>query len=322
MTLSLFPKSTLQDFRRSCTPLANIPSLENRYEQRVMEVKHAVFSFHATDDDIDALARFLRTDQDFLGIILALTNISQEKFLRLLTAQRYTRNDFGKEWTIKTVQRKIANDDDFVVQLARLFLEGQQNSLVAHQVARFYLNQIRLPANWREVLRDDQILTGHAYRKLAGEYNDAKGDAVEAIIRHELDAICDRYGFEHSKGQVPLVGKEVDHVLPSRDDPYVMIMTSYMETTSSSQTARANEQREMYLAILNDNQRYGRKRVLVNFVDGAGWLARDSDLRKLHDSCDYILNLNTVNRLEAIICRYMPARYFTPDPKPQVEDAS
>ena len=321
MTIKLAPKLSLNEFIQTCTPLAGIPPLEDRFEQRVNDLIDAVAHFEPSEEEISTLIQFLRADRDFLGIILALSNMSQEKFLRLLTAQRFIQGDFGNEWGINAVHRKIATDDEFVMQLASLFLEGQQNSFVASQIARFYLNQIRLPSNWRQIVLDRQILTGFAYRKLTGEYNDAKGDAIENIIRSTLDEITLRYGLSHTKGQVRLVGKEVDHVLPSRDEPFVMIMTTYMETTSSSQTARANEQREMYLAIQNDNMRHGSKRVLVNFVDGSGWLARRPDLRKLIDSCDYILNLKTLDRLEAIICKYIPERYFTQSARPVVEEA-
>ena len=97
-----------------------------------------------------------------------------------------------------------------------------------------------------------------------------------------------------------------------------MIMASYMETTASGQTTRANEQREMYLSVQRHNSRYNEERILVNFVGGAGWLARRSDLRKLHRDCDYIVNLRTLDRLEAIICRYVPETYFTCSPRPEV----
>ncbi len=59
--------------------------------------------------------------------------------------------------------------------------------------------------------------------------------------------------------------------------------------------------------------------VFYNFIDGAGWLARRPDLRKMHNGCDYILNLKTLNRLEAIICKYVPTQFFTQQPRPHVE---
>ncbi len=48
-----------------------------------------------------SLKQFLKRDENFLGILLALTNLSQEKFLRILTAQRFAEKDFGKEWGAK-----------------------------------------------------------------------------------------------------------------------------------------------------------------------------------------------------------------------------
>lgn len=236
-----------------------------------------------------------------------------------MSAERHARGDYAVEWGIETVHRKIATDDVFVENIARLFLEGRNSTLLIKQIAGFYLEQLALPPNWAEVIRDEQTVTNFIRRKLMGEYNDRKGDAIEAIIRGKLDEIATHYGFEHSKGQVLLVGKEVDHVLPSRDDPFVMIMTSYMETTGSGQTTRANEQSEMYGIIQRENRRYGIERKLVNFIDGAGWLARRSDLRKMHASCDYIINLQTLNTLEAIICKHIPDKYFTKTPRPQVE---
>jgi len=48
----------------------------------------------------------------------------------------------------------------------------------------------------------------------------------------------------------------------------------------------------------------------VNVVDGGGWLARRSDLRKLYESCDYCLNLKTLDMLGQIIRYHVPAQYL------------
>jgi hypothetical protein len=66
----------------------------------------------------------------------------------------------------------------------------------------------------------------------------------------------------------------------------------------------------MYLTIEGQNSRYNERRILVNFVDGAGWLARRSDLRKLHADCHYIINLKTLDFLEPLVCRFVPDQYF------------
>jgi hypothetical protein len=319
MALIDYPKPALEDFIKTCTPLAIIESLEADIRARVDSIAAALLVYVASNDPVENLARFLQADENFLGVVLALTNLSQEKFLRILSAERFAKGDYGTEWSIEAVHRKLQRETGFAERIARLFLDGRNSQLLVEQVAAFYLDQLSLPTNWDSIIHDAQLIQNVIRRKLAGEYTDKKGDAIERIIREYLEYIYLRYGVGYQKGQVLLVGKEVDHAIPSTHDPYVLIMTSYMETTSSSQTQRANEHREMYLTIQNDNLRYSRKRVFVNFVDGAGWLARRSDLRKMVDGCDYILNLKTLDRLEAIICKYVPEQYFTKSARPHVE---
>ncbi|TVR19631.1 MAG: hypothetical protein EA396_12355 [Anaerolineaceae bacterium] len=309
------PKPSIDDFIRSCTPLAVLPELEREIQSRVDAITSALIAHHDVDDPIENLANFLQADRNFLGVILALTNLSQEKFLRILSASRFATGDYGTEWGPSRIYTKLQNEPDFARQVARLFIEGQKNPLLARHVAAFYLKQLALPDDWSDIIRDKNLVQGAVRQKLQGEYNVKKGGMIEQIIREQLDNLTTTYNVSHTKGQVRLVGgKEVDHVLPTLDDPHIMIMSSYMETTSSSQTARANEQREMYLRVQGENQRYGGQRIFINFVDGAGWLARRSDLRKLHASCDYILNLNTLDQLRGIICRYMPDQYITNRP--------
>jgi len=304
-------KPVFDDFVASCTPLLRIPELELSMRQRVHAIVSDLLHFESTEDPAENLKRFLQKDADFLGVLLALTNLSQEKFLRILTAQRFAMQDYGREWGPKEIHRRLKHDDTFAEKVAHLFLEGRNSELLAGQVADFYLDQLYLPGNWSTIIRDEHLIGNIVRKKLVGEYTDQKGEYVERKIRGVLERLKDQYGIAYARGQVRSLGKEVDHVIPSIDDPYVMIMVSYMETTSSNQTTRANEQQEMYQKIIGDNVRRAPvERVFVNVVDGAGWLARRSDLRKMHAGCHFCLNMRTLDQLEAIVCRYVPDRFF------------
>ena len=282
---------------------------------RVREIVAELLDFQPAADPANNLKQFLQKDKDFLGVLLALTNLSQEKFLRILSAKRFADGDFGHEWSVKQIYRKIKTDDAFAETIARLFLEGRDNRLLAEQVADFYLDQLSLPSNWSDVIRDESMIANVVRKKLTGEYIDQKGEYVERIIRGALDEVERKYGVTHAQGQVAFLGKQVDHVIPSLEEPYVMVMVSYMETTSSGQTVRANEQQVMYQKIVGENTRWAPiQRVFVNVVDGAGWLSRRSDLRKIHAGCDYCLNIRTLDQLEAIICRYVPPEFFRNPP--------
>jgi len=310
MTMAI-AKPSFEDFIRTCTPLLKIPELEQVMRERVRGIVMELLNFESSTDPAQNLKQFLQKDENFLGVLLALTNLSQEKFLRIITAQRFAAQDFGPEWSAPRIYAKIKKDDAFAEQIARLFLEGRDSKLLAEQVADFYLDQLSLPANWPEIIRDQNVIGNIVRKKLAGEYTDQKGAFVEHQVSGILDKIQKKYGVTHAHGQVKLVGKEIDHAIPSIEEPYVMVMVSYMETTSSNQTTRANEQQAMYQKIVGENVRYpNNQRVFVNVVDGAGWLARRSDLRKIHEGCHYCLNLQTLNQLEPIVLNHAPKKFF------------
>ncbi len=304
-------KPSFEDFIRTCTPLLKIPELEQLMRERVRGIVTELLNFESSIDPAQNLKQFLQKDENFLGVLLALTNLSQEKFLRIITAQRFAAQDFGPEWSAPRIYAKIKRDDAFAEQIARLFLEGRDSKLLAEQVADFYLDQLSLPANWSEIIRDQNVIGNIVRKKLAGEYTDQKGAFVERQVRGILDKVQQKYGVPNAHGQVKLVGKEIDHAIPSLEEPYVMVMVSYMETTSSNQTTRANEQQAMFQKIVGENVRYpNNQRVFVNVADGAGWLARRSDLRKIHEGCHYCLNMQTLDQLEPIVLNHVPKKFF------------
>jgi len=279
--------------------------------ERVRGIVQELLDFQPGKDPARNLKEFIKKDENFLGVLLAFTNLSQEKFLRILTAQRFATKDFGPEWGIEKVHRKITTDDAFAESVARLFLQGRSSDLLAKHVADFYLDQLSLPSNWSDVIRDDNVIGNVIRKKLTGEYSDQKGEHIERIVRQTLDTLETKYGVPYAHGQVSLVGKEIDHAIPSLEDPYVMVMVSYVETTSSGQTVKANEQQAMYQRIIGENIRHPQhKRFFVNVVDGAGWLARRSDLRKMFEGCDYCLNMKTLQQLEPTIVKHVPDKYF------------
>lgn len=308
MVTNLDTKPTFEEFIQSCTPLLKIPELEARMRERIYKIIKELLDFKPNSDPAKNLKQFIQKDKNFLGVLLALTNLSQEKFLRIITAQRFASKDFGTEWGTDKIYKKIKTDDNFAETVARLFLEGRNSKLLTEQVADFYLEQLSLPANWSKVIQDENLVGNIVRKKLMGEYTDLKGEYIEKIIGGLLDGLKAKYGISHVHGQVTLVGKEIDHVITSLENPYVMVMVSYMETTSSGQTARANEQQAMYQKIIGENIRYSKKKyVFVNIVDGAGWLARRSDLKKMFKGCDFCLNIKTISQLESIILKNVPS---------------
>src|SRR5262245_39248673 len=97
MALIDYPKPSLDDFIKTCTPLAIIESLEADIRAHVDSIAAALLVYVASNDPVENLARFLQADEHFLGVVLALTNLSQEKLLRILSAERFAKGDYELE---------------------------------------------------------------------------------------------------------------------------------------------------------------------------------------------------------------------------------
>ena len=79
-------KLEFEDFLKTCTPLLRIADLEDEMRRRVTGIVQSLLGFQTPSDEdpVRKLKQFLRRDADFLGVLLALTNLSQEKFSALL----------------------------------------------------------------------------------------------------------------------------------------------------------------------------------------------------------------------------------------------
>ena len=246
----------------------------------------------------------MRADLDFFKVLLKMGDLSQEKFRRVISAQRFARGDFGNEWSVRQIHNRIRRDDAFALTIAAMFIEGRRNPLVEH-VADFYLDQLAFPEKWANLLQDEDFAARIAREMLSGEYSDKKGDHVEGVVAESLAEALEPSGASFEKGRVKFVGKEVDLAEPGVEDPEIMVMVSYTETTSSTQNQRATEQETMFNDINTWNSRNRTGKVLVNVVDGGGWLARRNSMEKMYEYSHYCLNLRTLGCFVHIVERHL-----------------
>lgn len=144
-----------------------------------------------------------------------------------------------------------------------------------------------------------------------GTYGARKGHKVEATIKEKLEGVKTKYGVGYEKGSSWIINVDIDFAIPTLQDPWVIIMSSFQETTSSGQTTKARDMLAAYTLINTSNSRRRENRAFVNFVDGGGWLARKRDLERLVDECHYFINLQNLDMLEAIVLAHVPKSYIS-----------
>jgi len=68
-------KPSFDEFIKSCTPLYKIPELETKIRKRVQGIVAELLGFSAEKDPVKNLLQFIKKDIDFLGVLLAITNL-------------------------------------------------------------------------------------------------------------------------------------------------------------------------------------------------------------------------------------------------------
>jgi hypothetical protein len=284
--------------------------LEQEIESEVDSLLKTARGYNSIEFSLENFVNFLAQQRDALDVILKDLELSQEKFMRIVSLLRKLGRipgGFDQEWGINKIRKKIVSDSDFAVKIAELLLDGGRDQELQNYIPRYYLDTL----NYREAQPGSEASMRKLYkRQLIGTYGAKKGHKVEDRIRQKLKNIEAAHGVSHAKGRSRIIETDIDFVIPDLEDPWVIIMSSFQETTSSGQTTKARDMFSAYERVLRNNSRYGEKRVFVNFVDGGGWLARKRDFQRLVAQCDYFINFQHLDMLEAIVLTHVPKKYL------------
>lgn len=261
------------------------------------------------------IADFLTEHDLALDVILKDIELSEEKFMRIISLLRKIGRIPGgfsakdTEWSISKIKRKITSEPEFSRMIAELLAKGKNDPGFKNYIPRYYLETL----NYREIRGSSLTARRIRYKSsLIGTYGGRKGHKVEGLIGQKLAEIQLKHSVPYAKGRSRIIDIDIDYAVPSLEDPWVIIMSSFQETTSSGQTTKVRDMLSAYVRILENNSRNRENRAFVNFVDGGGWLARKRDLQRLVDQCHYFINLHYLDMLEGIILDHVPRRYFHP----------
>ncbi|MBN1536408.1 MAG: hypothetical protein JW908_06725 [Anaerolineales bacterium] len=290
--------------------------LENEIDQKVdslLEIAKDPRISEKTAIDANMISDLLREKTNSLDVVLKDIELSEEKFMRIVTLLRKIGRIPGGfdvdnvEWNMQKIKNFIIQDNSFTETISQLLVEGKYDQGLSQYIPRYYLDKL----NYREIQGSPQAARRIRYKgSLIGTYGGRKGYQVEKKVKEKLEEVKDKYGIPYSKGRSRFIDTDIDHAIPIIDDPWVIIMCSFQETTSSGQTTKTRDMLSAYVKVIENNSRNRENRVFVNFIDGGGWLARKRDFERLVSQCHYFINLNYLDMLESIILKHVPTKYF------------
>jgi len=288
--------------------------LEDEIDDRVADLLNLSKSTHISETverKKDDIILFVEENPERLDVILRDIGLSDEKFMRIISLLRKIGRipgDFDIEWSINKIKRMLVDDRDFLEIVVKLLLDGKRDRELHKYIPRYYLDKL----NYREIGMIPRALREIRYKESTiGTYGAKKGHRIEAVIKDELEVIKNKYGVGYEKGRSRIINVDIDFAVPLLEDPWVIIMSSFQETTSSGQTTKTRDMLNAYNRINESNSRHGENRVFVNFVDGGGWLARKRDLERLVNQCHYFINLNHLKMIESIFMKHVPKSYMS-----------
>ena len=290
-----FEKQSYEQLVRATSHFLNFEEVENEIERKI-EALSRDLQLQAPQngrDQKEILTGYLTVNnkdeaKNRIRFLLSITGGSYERFQRLYEA----------EWPDKRVGDFWKDSETFPAIVGLLLGEQTIQTKLPGFVKRFF----SLPGDWIDRLQDPVLTTSLVASKQTSQYSVSVGNALEKAFRDVVASITPHY----AKGKVRLVdNKEVDIAIPNTNEPEILIMCSYNLTTASGQSTRANEQFGMYESLQRHNRltktNGGKEAILINVLDGGGWLSRKNDHRKLYESSDYCFAHSQLDKFRTLI---------------------
>lgn len=255
-----------------------------------------------TIKDKESLKQYIIDHKDALDNLTSVAEISVERFKRMVSMIRKDRGFvFATEWSLGKIRTAMMESPAMMESILNLIWNGKNDEKMKACIPAFYLENMAMDETTLKKLQDESLVRQLVKRGLEGRYSNGIGDAVLADIEREIKRVCAKHGLEYQKNvRVPLLDRAVSFVLENPMQPKLIIDVSYSVTTSSSQGSKKEAARKT-VEVLSREKAAGRNIVFVNFLDGAGWIGRQADMREIHRCSDYVLNFQNLGMLEDII---------------------
>lgn len=250
----------------------------------------------------ETLKEYIVDHKDSLDRLTSVAEISEERFKRMVSMIRKDRGFvFSTEWGLSKIRSAMLESPAMMESILNLIWNGKNDPKMQTCIPPFYLENMIMDDSTLAKIQDENSVRQLVKRSLEGTYSNMIGDAILDDIEKELKRVCAKHGLEYQKNvRIPKLDRAVSFVLESPSIPKLILDVSYCVTTSSSQGKKKEAARNTE-TVIKKERNHGNNIIYVNFLDGAGWIGRQADLREIHRCSDYVLNFQNMGLLEDII---------------------
>lgn len=240
-------------------------------------------------DTADGLKAFILSNKESILMLETILGISGERMKRIITMLRVDKGyTVDTEWTEKRFQSVLAQDSELLSEYCELFIRGYELEKYKSKIPQFILNDFRIDDTVINRINDIQVLTKLCKNRLESNYT-SKYSAyyTKAIIESINKALLD-FGYEMRQEYISEVGKNLYCI--RKGEKTIIVSFQYSVTTSANQSKYQRSQEEIYKKIGKNDQF-----MLINMLDGAGWVSRHADFVKIYEDCKLFANLKNID---------------------------
>ena len=186
-------------------------------------------------------------------------------------------------------------DSRLMEEFCELFINGYASTKFITIVPRFILQDFRIDDEVMRRLTSDDYVRNLVKDKVTTEYNTRYADLYVKTLHNKIKEIAQSHGLEFRKMQIPNYSS--DELALTYAGKYIVINHHFYLTTSSSQTNYYNDVIQPKYAKAQSMPNVN----VLNILDGAGWIGRAADFKKVFADCNYFLNLKSIDKLNDII---------------------
>ena len=251
--------------------------IESKYEslyEKEMPKYDSLLSIRTKED----LQSFIKNELESIKLLTTILGISGEKLAD------------------SKVRTELCDSKNLMDEFCDLFFN---KDVFKDLIPRSILNDFRLDREWLIHVCSKDMLLKMIKTSYTTAYNGECANAYQEKVTGSIKAHTDKYGLSFGKVVHNAILKSESLFTISNGEKSIIVTINYTVTTSNNQT-RYSEKIQKIRSAIAGNRNY----MLINILDGAGWVARGSDYQKIHTDCSHFLNLANIDRIETIITEY------------------
>lgn len=254
----------------------------------------------------ELLEQFLVEKENGLRVLLALTGFTNESLKRLITIVRVSENkelsklfkknkwieeqekDDISEWGDNRIFKLIRENKFFRQGIVNLFFEGSTIPFLSQTLPLFELKKLSISKLKFEI---PALIDTIVRYKEKGSYSGKSENNPEFYISKILEDL--NISFEKGDLDKLLLNEQVvkrtmDFIIPNKENPIIIIESSFLVTTSSGQGDKSKTEIGMKRLI----EKYYPKAKFFGFIDGIGWYVRKNDLLRIVTAYDDVFTFH------------------------------